>query len=205
MTTTQDSPGNALAAGMQVKPGYAELLGEEVDKFNADAVEHGKAWDKTFADTEALIDGAETLKFSDFQKKMNAVSSSRLKLLQERLQLFARRQSLLLEIHTELNDRVDACQSTIDSVRSMAEAGLRAAGKGPEDSKLWKRGSTNLATVDFNKEVDAAPALVEAQRAWRATRQLYSEVHHVNVWSSEAEVKEELREFVATMTGVTQC
>ena len=201
-TTIEAANGEVLAAGMQIKAGYAELHSDAVKEFNAAAAAHGKAWDKASTDSEALLDTAETLEFADFKKKLNAVSTSRLKLLQERLQLFAQRQELLQKIHDELNGRVEALDNAMNAVRATVEEGLRAAGSGPEDSVLWKRGSTNLATIEFNKIVESTCAFIDAQKDVREAKRLLREVYHANEWSSESEIRAALRKFVADMAGI---
>lgn len=203
MTTTIEQPaGEVLAAGMQIKEGFTDLHSDAVETFNADAIAHGKAWDKTTTDSETLIESAETLKFADLQKKLSAIASAQLKLLQERLKMFTRRQELLQDIHTELNGRLEALENAKDAVRKTMEDGLRAAGDGPEDSQLWKRGSTNLATIEFNKRVESTASFIDAQKAVWETKNLLRRFHSANEWSSESEIKATLRNFVANMTGL---
>lgn len=204
MTTTpvNEQSGTELAKAMQINTIYAEQLSGDVNQFNADASKHGEAWDKSFTDRDALLNEAENLEFADFKKKLNAITSTRLRLMQARVAMFTRRQQLLDGIEDELSERIESCQQAMDTVRSTTEEGLRAAGKGPEDSILGARGAINQATIEFNKEVESTQAFHQAQRAFRQAKTLRINVRKEEDWSSEVEVRDELRKFVSGMMGM---
>ncbi len=204
MTTTQETSGEAIAKRLLIKSGYAEPLSEQVDQFNAVAINHGTAWDQTFIDCEVLLDEAEELKFADFKKKTNGIAATRLQLLQDRLKMFSQRRKLINAIDDEISDRIQSQWEAVEAVRNKIESGLREAGKGPEDRDLWKQGRTNLATVEFNKEVEATDSYIAAQRQWRYAKYLHSQLHHVHNTVSQPELKAQLRNFVGNLNGSSQ-
>ena len=198
-TVTETTAEKDLINSLRIEGVQTVQFNESVENFNADVIAHGDARDKLEADCEAVIDAAETLKFADFQKQLKAVAASRLKLLQERVKLSIRGKELLQELQSEMERNIEKRREDLAAAQEAAGDALRTAGKGPEDSQAWAKGSTNQAQREFEKDIESFHPVINARKAVRVAlerRELLK--RHLHEWRSGTETKDELRAFVAT-------
>lgn len=200
-TPAEPTAGQILASGMRVSCPHAEEHGKTLEQFNADADAHGEASDKIDADSEALIVAAETLDFAEFKKRTNALASARLRLFQDRLKLWRRREDLLQALSSEMADRIKACRQAIEDDKERIADGLREAGSGPENSQAWARGATNQAQREFDERVRTTYSVVALEKEWKDAVDVRANIHPHNRWRSRHEIQEELRDFVLASTN----